>query len=209
MFCRTREIYLAFYIERTNLMKSILVITLGLILVSPYSQASVHPNAKQICGEKSCKEVRHSLKRSAYRGNTFAQKLIALMYLDGLGSDVKPEKARKFLKMSVKQEDAMGALMLAQLYKGPLGNDAEKYEYWLQKAAEFSDEKVDSLRKMNSVLEAKYNPKNDLTMIAEKLRKAGAASGFGGGSHILGTSCNNSSKSSCRSHKRNDSIMTM
>lgn len=189
-------------------MKSVLIFTLSLVIFSPLTVANSHPNAKEICGAKTCEDVRLSLKKSAYRGSIFAQKLVALMYLDGLGSDVKPSLAKKFLTMAAKQEDPESALMLAFLYKGRLEEDAEKHEYWLRKAEKYSDLKIDELRKMYNVLEVNYNPDNNLTLLAEKISKSKSQNAYGGGSHILGSNCNNSARSSCISRKLRKSNMT-
>ena len=184
--------------------KLLLAITFSLCLPLTSTLASsntLHPDSKQICGAKNCEKVRMKLKRSAYRGSIAAQKLLAIMYLDGIGKEKKPQMAVKFLRKAAKAGDADAALMLAHIYKQQRINDPDKYNHWLNQASLLSGKSTDELAQQKNVLTFQYDAKVTLTQVADKIAEnPNFNPSYGGGSHILSQGCSREGVTRCKSY---------
>jgi len=180
-------------------MKILLSLSLFFTLSFTSANAAIHPQSEQICGENGCYNVRVKLKRYAYLGSVFAQKLTAQLYIDGIGVEPDAATAKRFLKMASWQQDPGAAMMIYELYQGKLGNNPEKQAKWLKIASKHSGESVEALKSMDSFLTGQLKADGQLSVVLNTMNSGKGRNSYGTGTHILGKTCfSRRSPSNCR-----------
>jgi len=170
-------------------MKILFVLPLLFTMILPNANASVNPQSEEVCGQKGCYNVRVKLKRYAYLGSIFAQKLVAQLYIDGIGVEPNAKIAKRFLEMASWRRDPGAAMMILELYQGKLGNDPEKQAKWLRIASKHSGQSLESLKAMNSFLTGQLKPDGQLSVVLNGLTYGRGLNSYGTGSHIMGHTC--------------------